>query len=163
MTDVLIDIRPATPDDVPLVLDFVRALAEYEEMADEVVATEQGFAELMFGEHALLECLLAHVDGEPAGFALYFHNVSSFTGRRGLYLEDLFVKPEHRGLGLGKRLLVHLAKLAVERNCARFEWTVLDWNTPAIEFYESLGSKPMNGWTVHRVAGEALERLAEGG
>lgn len=155
-----IEIRPATRDDVPLVFEFVRALAEYEKMSDEVVATEDDFADAMFGEHALLEGLLAYVDGEPAGFAIFFHNFSSFAGKRGLYLEDLYVKPEFRGHGLGKTLLVRLAKLAVERDCARFEWTVLDWNTPAIEFYESLGSKAMDGWTVHRVDGDALRALA---
>ena len=156
-----ITVRPAGIDDVPLVLQFIKALAEYERMSDQVEATEASLRESLFGPKPGAEVVLASVSGEPAGFALFFHNFSTFVGRRGLYLEDLFVKPEWRGHGVGKRLLVHLARLAVERNCGRFEWAVLDWNEPAIQFYLGLGARPLNDWKIFRVTGEALQRLAE--
>jgi GNAT superfamily N-acetyltransferase len=150
----------ATERDVPLILQMIRDLAEYERMADEVVATEQGLRESLFGPRPDAEVLIAYVGDQPAGFALYFHNYSTFVGRRGLYLEDLFVKPQFRRHGIGKRLLIELARIAVERGCGRFEWAVLDWNEPAINFYKTLGARPMDAWTVFRVTGDALTRLA---
>lgn len=161
MTDRL-QIRPAEPPDTPLVLEFIRRLAEYERLAHEVVATEEGLRRWLFGERRYAEVLIAEWDGEPAGFALFFHNFSTFLGRPGLYLEDLFVTPERRGHGIGRALLAHLARLAVERGCGRLEWWVLDWNEDAIRFYRSLGATPMDEWTVFRLTGEALDRLAAG-
>ncbi len=153
-------IRPAVEADVGLVLTFIRRLAEYERLAHEVVATEEGLRRWLFGPRAYAEVVIAEWDGAPAGFALFFHNFSTFLGRPGLYLEDLFVDPAHRGAGIGRALLAHLARLAVERECGRLEWWVLDWNEPAIRFYRSLGAVPMDEWTVFRVTGEALTRLA---
>jgi GNAT superfamily N-acetyltransferase len=153
-------IERATERDVPLILDLITRLAEYERMSDQVVATEAGLRETLFGAHPSAEVILAWEGEEPAGFALFFHNYSTFLGKPGLYLEDLFVVPEFRGRGYGKALLVHLATMAVERNCGRFEWSVLDWNEPAIGFYKKLGAKPMDEWTIFRVTGETLERLA---
>ena len=150
----------ATEMDVPLILQMIRDLAEYERMSDEVVATETGLRDALFGQRRDAEVLIVYADDRPAGFALFFHNFSTFLGRRGLYLEDLFVKPEFRGRGLGKRLLVELAGIAVERGCGRIEWAVLDWNEPAIGFYKRLGARPMDAWTVFRVTDEALARLA---
>ncbi|PYR23041.1 MAG: N-acetyltransferase [Acidobacteria bacterium] len=155
-----ITIRPATADDVPLVLQFIKALGDYEKLAHQVVATEAGLRDALFGSRPDAEVVIAFAGGEPAGFALFFHNFSTFLGRRGLYLEDLFVKAEWRGHGVGKRLLIHLARLAVERNCGRFEWAVLDWNEPAIEFYRRLGAQPLHEWTVFRVTGDELHELA---
>jgi GNAT superfamily N-acetyltransferase len=157
-----ITLRSATRTDVPEILAFVRELAEYEKLAHEAVATEAGMAEQLFGEHPAAEVVIAEVDGQPAGFALFFHNFSTFLGQRGLYLEDLFVRPQYRGLGLGERLMIHLAKLAVERGCGRFEWSVLDWNEPAIRFYRRLGAVGLDEWTVQRVSGQALHDLASG-
>ncbi len=154
-----IRIDRATERDVPAILQMIRDLAEYERMSDQVVATEAGLRESLFGERDA-EVLLAYADDKPAGFALFFHNFSTFVGRKGLYLEDLFVKPEFRGAGIGKRLLVELARIAVERRCGRFEWSVLDWNEPAIGFYRKLGAVPMNEWTIFRVTGDALATLA---
>ncbi len=153
-------LRPATRADVPLILDLIRALAEYEREPDAVEATEELLEEQLFGEHPGAEVVIAEVDGQGAGFALFFHNFSTWRGRRGLYLEDLFVRPQFRGLGLGRALMIHLAKLAVQRGCARFEWSVLDWNTPAIDFYRSLGAVGMDEWTVQRLDGDALLTLA---
>lgn len=150
----------ATKRDVPLILHFIRALAEYERLADQVSATEASIREELFGERPVAEAVIAYDGDEPVGFALFFHNFSTFVGRRGLYLEDLFVKPEARGKGVGRRLLNHLASLAKERGCGRMEWAVLDWNEPAIKFYRSLGAAPMDEWTVFRLSGDALERLA---
>ena len=155
-----ITIRPAGPDDVPTILACIRGLAEYERLAHEVTATEAELRESLFGARPQAEVLLA-LDGEMAlGFALFFHNYSTFLARRGLYLEDLFVFPEHRARGVGRALLARLAALAVERRCGRLEWSVLDWNVDAIRFYESLGARPMSEWTVYRVTGDALRRLA---
>jgi GNAT superfamily N-acetyltransferase len=154
------EIVRATVSDVPVILQMIRDLAEYERMADEVVATEAGLRESLFGLRPDAEVLIAYTDGQPAGFALYFHNYSTFVGRRGLYLEDLFVKPAFRGRGIGKRLLVELARIAIDRGCGRFEWTVLDWNEPAIGFYKSLGARSMDAWRIFRVTGDALTRLA---
>ena len=153
-------IRPATRGDVPVILELIRGLAEYEKLAHECVATEARLNESLFGARPEAEVLIAEADGGPAGFALFFHNYSTFLAKQGIYLEDLFVKPEFRGRGIGKALLTHLARLAVERDCGRLEWSVLDWNTDAIRFYESLGAKAMEEWTVFRVAGDALTKLA---
>jgi GNAT superfamily N-acetyltransferase len=158
MTDA-VQIRQANEQDVPLILAFIKELAEYEKLSHEVVATAEQVAEELFGSRAVIEAVLAYVDDRAVGFALYFHNFSTFLGRRGLYLEDLYVSPSARGKGVGKALLVHLARLAKQRNCGRFEWAVLNWNQSAINFYESLGAKPMNEWTVYRLSGEALEAL----
>ncbi|KAF1709125.1 GNAT family N-acetyltransferase [Pseudoxanthomonas sacheonensis] len=160
ITSPNIELRPATRADVSQILAFVRELAEYEKLAHEAVATEAGMTEQLFGARPAAEVVIAEVDGQPAGFALFFHNFSTFLGQRGLYLEDLFVRPQYRGLGLGKRLMVHLAKLAVERGCGRFEWSVLDWNEPAIRFYRSLGAVGLEEWTVQRLTGPALDALA---
>jgi GNAT superfamily N-acetyltransferase len=155
------EILPASPADVPVVLGFIRSLAEYEHLTNEVVATEELLRRHLFGAERRAEAVIAREDGEPAGFALYFHNFSTFLGRPGLYLEDLFVLPEKRGRGIGRALLLYLARLAFERGCGRMEWAVLDWNAPAIGFYQSLGAKPLSEWTVHRLTGAALEELAD--
>ncbi|WP_028475119.1 GNAT family N-acetyltransferase [Nevskia ramosa] len=156
----VLTITAATADDVPTILHLIRALAEYEKLSHEVVATEDSLRAALFGEQPGAECLIAREHGEPAGFALYFHNFSTFLGRRGLYLEDLFVEPVHRGKGYGKALLQRLAQLAVERGCGRLEWSVLDWNAPAIGFYESLGARLMSEWRIFRLTGEALQTFA---
>ena len=153
-------IRPATEADLGTIDELIRALAEYERMADEVVMDVQLLKKNLFGGRPYAEVLIAEVDGEAAGFALFFHNFSTFVGRPGIYLEDLFVKPEHRGKGFGKALLKRLAEIAVERGCGRLEWAVLDWNEPAIGFYKSLGARPNEEWTVYRLAGESLRNLA---
>jgi GNAT superfamily N-acetyltransferase len=150
----------AVPEDVPLILSFIRKLAEYERLAHAVVASEEGLTEALFGPRPAAEVILTEWEGEPAGFALFFTTFSTFVGRPGLYLEDLFVEPWLRGKGIGKALLLRLAQLAVERGYGRVEWSVLDWNEPAIGFYRSLGAVPMDEWTVYRLSGEALERLA---
>jgi len=160
MTDTLIAIRPATPDDVPLIRQLIVELAEYERMRDAAVATDAELREQLFGAQPAAEVLLGEVDGQPAGFALFFHNFSTFLGKRGLYLEDLFVRPQFRGAGLGKHLMATLARLAVQRGCGRFEWSVLDWNTPSIGFYRSIGAVGMDEWTVQRLQGDALHALA---
>ena len=154
------ELRFATPDDVPTIMRFVRELAEFEREADKVVATEALLQEAMFGDRPDAEAVIAERDGEPLGMALFFHNFSTWTGWRGLYLEDLYVTPQARGQGVGAALLRHLAAIAVDRGCTRFEWSVLDWNEKAIAFYKSMGAEPMDGWTVNRVSGDALTRLA---
>ncbi len=156
-------LRPATRADVPLILELIHGLAEYEREPDAVLATGELLEQQLFGAQPGAEVVIAEADGQAAGFALFFHNFSTWHGRRGLYLEDLFVLPPFRKLGIGRALMVHLAKLAVERGCARFEWSVLDWNTPAIEFYRSLGAVGMDEWTVQRVDGAALRALAASG
>jgi GNAT superfamily N-acetyltransferase len=161
VSDPALRIRPATIDDAALITRLIRALAEYERLLHECEATEERVRASLFGERPDAEVVIAEVDGDPAGFALFFHNYSTFLARRGLYLEDLFVVPEHRGRGVGRALLAHLARLAVERDCGRLEWWVLDWNEPALRFYRSLGAEPMSDWTVQRVTGDALRRLAE--
>ena len=153
-------IRSATAADVGVILEFIVGLAVYERLENEVVASEAGLREALFGARPDAEVLIAEWDGAPAGFALFFHNFSTFLGRRGLYLEDLFVQPAYRGRGVGRALLARLAATAVERGCGRFEWSVLDWNESAIGFYESLGARPQSDWTVYRVTGDALHRLA---
>ena len=154
-------IRAAVEADAPLILHFIRRLAEYERLAHEVVATEDGLRRSLFGEKPAAEVVIAEWAGEPTGFALFFHNFSTFLGRPGVYLEDLYVEPAHRGRGIGRALLAYLARLAVERGCGRLEWAVLDWNEPAIRFYRSLGAAPMDEWTVMRVTGDGLRALAE--
>lgn len=153
-------IRPATSDDVATIMRFVRELAEYERAADKVVATEPLLEDALFGERPAAEALIAEQNGAPVGMALFFHNFSTWTGWRGIYLEDLYVTPSARGSGAGGALLRHLAGIAVDRGCTRFEWSVLDWNAPALAFYKSLGAEPMDEWTVHRVSGDALTKLA---
>jgi GNAT superfamily N-acetyltransferase len=159
MSDV-ITIRPASRNDVPAVLEFIRDLARYERLEHEVSASEAELGEALFGERRFAEVVFACIDGKPVGFALFFHNFSTFKGRPGIYLEDLFVRPEARGRGIGKRLLVHLARMAVERRCARLEWAVLDWNEPSIGFYRSVGAVPLDEWTTFRLTGDALASLA---
>jgi GNAT superfamily N-acetyltransferase len=153
-------IREATPDDTPTIAALIRALAEYERLAHEVVLDEDELRAYLFGERRYAEVILAEHDGEVVGFALFFHSFSTFLGKPGIYLEDLFVQPEHRGGGHGKALLAHLARLAVERGCGRLEWAVLDWNAPSIAFYRSLGAVPMDDWTTYRLTGDALGALA---
>ena len=153
-------IEKATARDVPLILRFIKELAEYEKMLHGVTATEESLRETLFGPGPAAEALLAYDDEEPVGFAIYFFNYSSFVDRRGLYLEDLFVRPEARGKGAGRQLLSHLAGIAIERGCCRLEWAVLDWNQPAIGFYKRLGAHAMDDWTVFRLSGEALQNLA---
>lgn len=157
-----VSIRSATRDDVPEILRLIRALAEYEKLSAEVVATEAQLALHLFGDRPAAEVLLAETDGRCAGFALFFQNYSTFLARPGIYLEDLFVEPEKRGHGIGRRLLETIARLAVERGCGRFEWAVLDWNAPAIEFYKRMGARPLDEWTVFRLSGESLQRLGTG-
>lgn len=155
-----ITIRHATVTDVPTILDFIRSLAEYEHLEHEMVATEEGLRETLFGPRAYAEVVFGCVNQEPVGFALFFHNYSTFLGKPGIYLEDLFVRPEARGRGIGKRLLVWLAATAVERHCGRLEWAVLDWNEPSIGFYKSLGAVHKSEWQIFRLTGEALTALA---
>lgn len=156
-------IRSTTIADVPAILAFIQGIAEYERLSHEVIATEETLRETLFGEKPSAEVLLGEMEGKPICFVVFFHNFSTFNGRPGLYLEDLFVLPEWRGKGVGKIMLNYLAYLAHQRGCARFEWTVLDWNEPAIGFYKSLGAVPMEEWTVFRLTGEALTRLAQAG
>jgi GNAT superfamily N-acetyltransferase len=155
-------IRNATGQDTPVILELIRRLAEYERLAHLVVATEETLRESLFGSRPMAEVVLADWDGRPAGFMLFFHNFSTFLGRPGIYLEDLFVNPDMRGRGIGKALLVHLASIAQQRGCGRLEWSVLNWNEPSIGFYKSLGAVPMDDWTVYRLTGDALENLAAG-
>ena len=160
-TAPIFHIDRARSEHVPLILSFIRELAEYERMTDQVVATEAGLREELFGPHPVAEVLLAFEGDEPVGFALFFHNFSTFLGQRGIYLEDLFVRPEARGKGYGKALLRELARIAGERQAGRLEWSVLDWNAPAIGFYEALGARPMTEWNIFRLTGAPLRRLAE--
>ncbi|MCE2828229.1 MAG: GNAT family N-acetyltransferase [Sphingomonadales bacterium] len=155
-----LSIRPASARDIPLIAQFIRDLAEYERLAHEVRFDEAVLEAKLFGTRPYAEVLIGEIDGSPQGFALFFHNFSTFEGKPGVYLEDLFVRPEARGAGLGKALLKKLAAIAVERDCARLEWSVLDWNEPAIQFYKALGAKPMDEWTIYRVDGTALAKLA---
>ncbi len=157
-----LSIRAARPADRDLVFAFVRELADYEKLPHEVDATPAAIERALFAPHPRVFCDIAEWDGLPAGFALWFYNFSTFRGRHGIYLEDLFVRPSFRGKGLGKALLVNLAKRATAEGCARVEWSVLDWNEPSIKFYESLGAKALNEWTVFRLTDEALRRLADG-
>jgi GNAT superfamily N-acetyltransferase len=161
MSPAGLSIRSAKPADVPAIAAMIRALADYEKLSHLCVSTEQDLQRALFGPAPAAEVLIAAVDGVPVGFALFFHTFSTFLARRGLWLEDLFVKPEHRGAGVGSALLHAVAAIAQARNCGRFEWAVLDWNTPAIEFYERLGATVLPDWRLVRVTGPALERLAK--
>ena len=155
------NIRHATEDDVPLILHFIKSLAEYEKLADRVVATEEMIRRTLFGSPRFAEVIIAEEGTTPVGFALFFHNYSTFLAALGIYLEDLFVEPAHRGKGYGKALLARLARIAKERQCGRVEWAVLDWNQPSIEFYEGLGAKGLDDWRIFRLTGDALDRLAK--
>jgi GNAT superfamily N-acetyltransferase len=155
------EIRSARMADVPVILELIRALAAYERAPNDVTATEDQLVDVLFGKKPAAEVLLAFENATPIGFAVFFHNFSTWLGRPGLYLEDLFVKPEHRGKGYGRALLVDLAKIAHERGCGRMEWAVLNWNEPAIEFYKTLGSKPLDEWKIFRLSREGIVRLAE--
>lgn len=153
-------IRDATPADCGLILHFINELAIYEKMPEEVATNEAMIRDTLFGSEAKAWCHLCEIDGQAAGFALWFYNYSTWKGKYGIYLEDLYVSPEYRGQGAGKALLVHIANIAMQNDCARFEWAVLDWNTPSIEFYKSLGAEEMSEWHTYRVSGEALKKLA---
>ena len=153
-------IEPATESDIPLILSFIKGLAQYEGLAQEVVATEENLRESLFGPRASAEVVIAYSATEPVGFAVFFHNYSTFLGRPGLYLEDPFVLPEWRSRGLGRALLGYVARIAVTRDCGRLEWSVLDWNEPAIRFYRALGARPKDEWTIYSLTGEALEQLS---
>ena len=157
--DNTLRIVPATKADVPVILALIKDLAEYERLSNEVVATEEILEETLFGERHYAEVLLAFLGNEPAGYALFFHSFSTFLGRPGIYLEDIYVKPQYRGSGIGKKLLARLAQLASERKCGRMEWAVLNWNEPSIGFYKSLGARPMDEWTVFRLTGDQLGQL----
>lgn len=154
-------IAPATPADVKLIVALIRELAEYEKLAHEAQATEGGIHAALFGERRYAEAVVARADGTDAGFGLFFHNFSTFTGRPGLWVEDVYVRPALRGRGIGKALFAAMARIALERNCARMEWSVLDWNKPAIDFYRAIGARAMDEWTIQRLTGEALARLAQ--
>ncbi|RYD82819.1 MAG: GNAT family N-acetyltransferase [Verrucomicrobiaceae bacterium] len=153
-------IRPATEDDLPTIFGFIHALAEYENLSHEIVATPESLRAHLFGAPRRAEVLLACEENTPVGLAIFFHNFSTFLAQPGLYVEDLFVLPEHRGKGHGRALMIALARLAVERGCGRFEWTVLDWNKPSIDFYRSLGAESKSEWNIQRVSGSALRELA---
>ena len=155
------NIRAATIEDIPIILTFIKELAEFEKMLHEVTATEEILRDTLFGDKPKAEVIIAYINGKPVGFALFFHNFSTFLGKPGIYLEDLYVKPQNRGKGIGKKLLQYLAQLTIDRNCGRLEWWVLDWNQEAIGFYRSIGAIAMDEWTVQRVAGDALKNLAE--
>lgn len=156
----MLNIRPAEAKDIPLIVQFIRELADYEKAVEQAVVTEDDIQRDGFSAYPKFRVVIAEWDGKPAGFVLFFYNYSTWLGRAGLYLEDLFVRPEFRGRGIGKALLTHLARTAVEEGCGRFEWQVLDWNTPAVEFYKSLGARVMDEWSTMRVAGEPLKILA---
>lgn len=155
-------VRPATPADVGTILNFIHDLSVYEKLAHEMKADESTLAKYLFGPYRYAECLIAEANGQPAAFALFFHNFSTFLGKPGLYVEDLFVKPEYRGRGIGLRLLRELARIALERDCGRMEWSVLDWNEPALAFYKRLGAQSMSDWTTQRLTRPAMEVLAKG-
>jgi GNAT superfamily N-acetyltransferase len=155
-----LNLRMATANDVPQILAFIRQLAEYEKLLDMVVADEAKLTETLFGAKSFAEVVLADYQGKPAGFALFFHNYSTFLAKPGIYLEDLFVDPAVRGLGVGKALITYLATIALERDCGRLEWSVLDWNQPAIDFYQSLGAKMLDDWRINRVTGDSLQAMA---
>jgi GNAT superfamily N-acetyltransferase len=158
MSELLI--REASESDVPLILEFIRKIAEYERLSHAVIASEETLRKSLFGDRRAAEVLLAYWDGKPAGYAVFFHNFSTFLGRRGIYLEDIFVEPDLRGRGIGKALLARVAKVAKDRECGRLEWSVLDWNKPSIDFYLSLGAKAMDEWTIFRMTEDAIAKLA---
>mgnify|MGYP003565214460 CR=1 FL=1 len=154
-------LRFAVEEDVPIILEFIKELADYEKLSHKVVATEEGLRKSLFGESTVAEVLIAEYLTKPVGYCLFFHNFSTFLGRPGLYIEDIYVRLEHRGQGFGKSILAYLANLAVERDCGRIEWSVLDWNINAINFYNDLGANAMDGWTVYRITEEALTKLSK--
>jgi len=154
-------IRPAMEEDAAVILSLIKELAEYEHLSHEVVATENDIRKTLFGERPFAETLIGEYEGLPISFALFFHNFSTFVGKPGIYLEDLYVQPAHRGKGFGSKMLAHIAALARERDCGRFEWSVLNWNTPAIRTYENLDASPMKEWILYRLSGEALNKLAD--
>lgn len=156
-------IRATTEDDVPLILALIKELAEYEELSHEVEATEADIRQSLFGDRPVAEALIGELEGNPISFALFFYNFSTFLGKPGIYLEDLYVKPDFRSIGFGRKILAHIARLAKERNCGRFEWSVLDWNEPAIRTYDRLAARPMKEWILYRLTGEALNKLAQEG
>jgi GNAT superfamily N-acetyltransferase len=158
MTDIF-EIKPATQNDAGIILELIKDIAEYEKLSDQVEATEESIVKYLFRENAFAECLIGFENQVPIGFALFFHNYSTFVSKPGIYLEDLFVKEKYRGKGYGKKLLLSIVKIAHKRNCGRVEWSVLNWNKPAIDFYESLGATPMNEWTVYRLNQEAINKL----
>lgn len=160
MTDATIDIRKAEEQDIPVILHFIQSLAEYERLRDSCIANEDQLRKTLFGDNPGAEVIIASIGGKPKGFALFFHNYSTFLAQRGLYLEDLFVNPDARGHGVGYALLAALARIAIERECGRLEWAVLDWNQLAIDFYKRIGARPLDDWTVYRMTGDALEKLA---
>ena len=155
-----IRIRHATPLDVPIILTFIRELAEYEKLAHAVVATDDDLHVALFGDRPVIEAVIAAKDDEPVGYALFFPTFSTFLGKPGMYLEDVYVRPAARGLGIGRKLLEHLARITVQRGWGRLEWSVLDWNEPSINFYKKMGATPMDEWTIYRLAGKALQQLA---
>jgi GNAT superfamily N-acetyltransferase len=155
----MLEIKPATKNDAGIILELIKDIAEYEKLSDQVEATKESIIKYLFDEKAFAECLIGFENKVPIGFALFFHNYSTFVSRPGIYLEDLFVKEKYRGKGYGKKLLLSLVKIAQERNCGRVEWSVLNWNKPAIDFYESLGATPMNEWTVYRLNQKAINEL----
>src|SRR5580698_6552277 len=157
-----LSILPAVEADVPIILEFIRRLAEYEKLSHEMQATEELLRKNLFGPRRAAEAAIARSDGKPAGFALFFSTFSTFVGKPGIWLEDLFVLPEHRRLGVGKKLLQRVAELAVERGCGRLEWSVLDWNEPALELYRAMGAEPMSEWTTQRLSDDAIGKLARG-
>ena len=154
-------IRAATENDAPTILALIKDLAEYEKLSHEVEATEADIRQSLFGQRPVAEALIGELDGVPVGFALFFYNFSTFLGKPGIYLEDLYVKPDYRSNGFGRKMLAHIARLATERNCGRFEWSVLDWNTPAIRTYDRLNARPMKEWILYRLTGDALDKLAQ--
>ena len=159
-TTSIFKIRPAKEEDAPVILSLIKELAEYEHLSHEVVASANDIRETLFGRRPFAETLIGEYEGIPISFALFFYNFSTFLGKPGIYLEDLYVQPEHRGKGFGSKMLAHIAALAKERNCGRFEWSVLNWNIPAIRTYEKLDATPMKEWVLYRLSGEALDRLA---
>ena len=156
-------IRAATKNDSPVILALIKELAEYEKLSHEVEATEADIRQSLFGDRPVAEALIGELDGVPISFALFFYNFSTFLGKAGIYLEDLYVKPDYRSNGFGRKMLAHIARLAKERNCGRFEWSVLDWNEPAIRTYDRLNARPMKEWILYRLTGDALEKLAQEG
>jgi GNAT superfamily N-acetyltransferase len=154
-------LRFATVEDIPVILEFIKELADYEKLTHEVVATEEKLKESLFGERPIAEVIIADYLSNPVGFTLFFHNFSTFLGRPGIYIEDIFIRPEHRGIGIGRTILVYLAKLALERDCGRLEWSVLDWNINAINFYNELGAQAMDEWTVFRITRDTLSDLSK--
>ena len=156
-----LDIRPASVDQTPLILKLIKELAVYEKLLDIVITTEEDLKETLFGKNKAAEVVIGYYNDKPVGYALFFYNYSSFAGRPGLYIEDIYVRQEHRGKGFGKAFLVYLARIAKEKKCGRMEWAVLDWNEPSIEFYKKLGAIPMDEWTVFRLSRDAVEKLAD--